>query len=249
MWGQRSSWNKNKASLAVQRRRLDRHMRRSRRRLPPSPVEPLSARRRVRLGLGIVGAAWAAVVLADAGLIRTHVLKATDTGIATGAGFVAGVLAFLIWFGDAGTPHVSTVDGRQLVSARTLTGVRTIELDALAGVRRFAMIGRYGGTVDELHLRDRHGLRLAIDRDTRAEESIRRAVVRADAQPSGAPVRVTRHARSLLGLDPRSTVPRFVHVLFGVWATLATLLLPALVSYTGACFLAGTSAWASTSGH
>ena len=170
MWGQGSSWSKNKASLAVQRRRLDRHMRRSRRKLPPSPVEPRSALRRVRLVLGIVGAAWATVVLADAGLIRTHVLKGTYTGIATGAGFVAGLLTYLIWFGHAGTPHVSTVDGRPLVSARTLTGVRTIELDALASVRRSTAIGRYGGAIDELHLRDRHGLRLAIGHDTRADE-------------------------------------------------------------------------------
>jgi hypothetical protein len=203
----------------------------------------------MRLGLGIVGAAWATVVLADAGLIRTHVLKETDTGIATGAGFVAGVLAYMIWFGDAGTPHVSTVEGRRLVSARTLTGVRTIELDALVSVRRFAAMGRYGGTIDELRLRDRHGLRLTISRDTRAEDSIRRAVVRADAQPSDASVKVTRHARSRLGLDPRSPVPRFVHLFFGVWVMLAALLLPALGSYTVACFLAGTSAWVSTSDH
>ncbi|WP_406430758.1 hypothetical protein OHB00_02560 [Streptomyces sp. NBC_00631] len=201
----------------------------------------------MRLGLGIVGAAWATVVLADAGLIRTHVLKETDTGIATGAGFVAGVLAYMIWFGDAGTPHVSTAEGRRLVSARTLTGVRTIELDALAGVRRFAAIGRYGGTIDELRLRDSHGLRLTIGRDTRAEDAIRRAVVRADA--SGASVKVTRHARSRLGLDPSSSVPRFVHLFFGVWVMLAALLLPALGSYTIACFLAGTSAWVSPSGH
>ncbi|MEW2304333.1 hypothetical protein AB0958_30980 [Streptomyces sp. NPDC006655] len=202
----------------------------------------------MRQGLGIVGAAWATVVLADAGLIRTHVLKETDTGIATGAGFVAGALAYVIWFGEAGTPHVSTVEGRRLLSARTLTGVRTIELDALASVRRFAAMGRYGGTIDELRLRDRHGLRLTIGRNTRAEGSIRHAVVRADAQPFGASVQVTRHARSRLGLDPRSSVPRFVHLFFGVWVMLAALLLPVLGSYTVACFLAGTSAWVWTSG-
>ncbi|MFF3989910.1 hypothetical protein ACFY0B_35695 [Streptomyces sp. NPDC001797] len=123
-----------------------------------------------------VGAAWATVVLVDAGLIRTHVLKATDTGIATGVGLVAGVRAYAIWFGDADTARVSTVEGRRLVSARTLSGVRTIELDALASVRRFAAVGRYGGTIDELRLRDRHGLRLTIGRDTRAEDS--------DAAPS-----------------------------------------------------------------
>jgi hypothetical protein len=203
----------------------------------------------MRLGLGIVGAGWATIVLADAALIRTHVLKETDTGIATGAGFVAGMLAFMIWFGDAGTPHVSTVEGRRLLSARTLTGVRTIELDALAGVRRFAAMGRYGGTIDELHLRDRQGLRLTIGHDRLAEDSIRRAVEKADAQPGGTPVRVTRHARSRLGLEPRSSVPRSVHLFFGVWVMLAALALPALGSYTIACFLAGTGAWASTPGH
>ncbi|MCH5671712.1 hypothetical protein [Streptomyces gilvus] len=203
----------------------------------------------MRLGLGIVGAVWATVVLADAGLIRTHVLKGTDTGIATAAGFVAGVLTYLIWLGDAVTPHVSTVEGRQLVSARTITGVRTIELDALASVRRFAAMGRYGVTIDELRLKDRHGLRLTIGHDTRAERAIRRAVMRADAQPFDASVKVTRHARSRLGLEPHSSVPGSVHLFFGVWVMLAALLLPALGSYTIACFLAGTSAWSSASGH
>ncbi len=219
-------------------------MRRSRRKLPPSPVEPSFARRRMRLGLGIVGVAWATVVLADAGLIRTHVLKDADTGIATGAGLVAGMLALLIWYGEAGTPHVATVDGRRLLTARTLTGVRTIELDALAGVRRFVTMGRYGSTVDDLRLRDRHGLRLTISRDRRAEDSIRSAVERADARPAVTPVKVTRHARSRLGLEPHSPVPRVLHLFFGVWVMLAAFLLPALASYTIACFLAGTDAWA-----
>jgi hypothetical protein len=246
MWGQGSSWDKNKASLARQRRRLERQVRRSRRKLPPSPVESSFARRRMRLGLGIVGAAWATVVLADAGLIRTHVLKETDTGIAAGAGFVAGALAFMIWFGDAGAPHVSTVEGRQLLTARTLTGVRTIELDALAGVRRFAAMGR-GGPIDELRLRDRHGVRLNVGRD--AEDPIRCAIERADVQLGGPSVKVTRHARSRLGLEPRSSVPRFVHLFFGMWVMIAALLLPAVGSYTVACFLAGTTAWTPTAGH
>jgi hypothetical protein len=194
----------------------------------------------VRLGLGIVGTVWATVVLADAGLIRTHVLKETDSGIAAAAGFVVGVLAQLIWLGDAGTPHLSTVEGRQLVSARTLTGVRTIELDALASVRRFAAMGRTG-TIDELRLRDRHGLRLTIGHDIRAEDAIRHAVMRADAQPSGPSIKVTRHARSRLGLQPRSSVPHPVHLFFGMWVMLAALVLPALGSYTIASFLAGTS--------
>jgi hypothetical protein len=88
----------------------------------------------VRVGLGIVGAVWVTVVLADAELIRTHVMVEADTVIATKAGFVVGVLAQLIWFGDGGTPHVSTVEGRHLISARTLTGVRTIELWPVSAV-------------------------------------------------------------------------------------------------------------------
>ncbi|MGW0854868.1 hypothetical protein, partial [Streptomyces sp. NPDC002690] len=192
----------------------------------------------MRLGLGIVGAAWAVVVLVDAGLVRAQVLHGTDTWIATGAGLVAGVLAHEIWFGGWGTPHVATVDGRPLLSARTLTGVRTIELDALSSVRRFSAFNRSGGTLDELHLRDRYGLRLTIGHDTRAEVAVRRAVVRADARPSGAQVEVTRHARGRLGLNPQSAVPGSVHALFGVGLSLAVLLLPALGSYTVACFLA-----------
>ncbi|MGW2930786.1 hypothetical protein ACWDA7_02700 [Streptomyces sp. NPDC001156] len=142
----------------------------------------------MRLGLAIVAVLWAAVVIADVALIRTHVLEETYTGIATGAGVITGPLALQLWYGAlAGKAHADRRQQRQLLSARTITGVRTIDLGALASVRRYELIGRFGGSTDELRLRDQHGVRLAVDSGDKAViGAVREAVETADARSGGA---------------------------------------------------------------
>ncbi len=182
-------------------------------------------------------------VLVDVILIRAHVLKDTYTGISTLTGAVAGPLLLGIHYGWAGRPSLMVRDGQHLVSARTLTGVRTLNLDGLVSVRRFETIQRTGGYVDEFHLYDRQGVRLTVTNELAINAALRRAVPSPDARPGHnglAPVQVTRHARTALGMAPRSRLPRAMHRFWGLWMTVATMAVPALLSYVTACVLAGT---------
>jgi len=204
---------------------------------------------RARRTLRRIGAGWAFVLCADVILIRTHVLKETYTGIATVAGFVAGGLINAVWYGSAGRPHGVVHDGRRLVSARTISGVRTIELGALMSVRLYSAMGRVA-TIDEYHLRDRHGVRLVIPRtgDKTIDDAVRWAATRPAGAPGTPPATVTRHARSALRLQPRSRVPQIVHLVWGLILMMAALGIPALASYVIACLLAGTSVWGAPPG-
>jgi hypothetical protein len=51
---------------------------------------------------------------------------------------------------------------------------------------------------------------------------------------------VTRHARTALGMAPRSRIPRALHRFWGFWLAAATMGIPALLRYLAACVLAGT---------
>ena len=188
--------------------------------------------------LAMVGACWAAVVAADVIAIRAGVLSPTCTGIATAAGFVAPGVALPIWYGICGEPRVIVRDGRILVSARTLTGVRTIAVDELVSVRRFETAGQVGGSSDELRLRDRHRLSLALD-STVADASVRHAHLVA---PHGS-IKVSRPAQCRLGLRRRRrgvTAARMV-LMYTFWA-LVSFAPSALASWGLACLLVGKAA-------
>ncbi|MEU1600078.1 hypothetical protein ABZ468_46755 [Streptomyces sp. NPDC005708] len=199
----------------------------------------------MRLGLAIVAVWSAAVVIADVALIRTHVLEETYTGISTGAGVIIGPFAVQLWYGAlAGKAHVDRRQQRQLLSARTITGVRTIDLGALASVRRYELIGRFGGSTDELRLRDQHGVRLAVDSGDKAViGAVREAVEAADARPGGVSLKASRHARARLGREPWSSAPEVGHAFAGFLAMGAATLASGLGSYQLACLLAGVGAW------
>ncbi|GAA5002107.1 hypothetical protein GCM10025734_38410 [Kitasatospora paranensis] len=111
---------------------------------PPVPVSV--ARRRMRRVVWSLAAAWVLIVLLDIVLMRTSVLRGNHTGIATFTGGLFGCLLLGIHQGWAGRPEVTNADGRLLISALTLTGRRTVELDQLRRVRRFSTISRGGGT-------------------------------------------------------------------------------------------------------
>lgn len=201
------------------------------------------ARRRKLHGAYGVSAAWAIVVLVDVILIRAHVLKDTYTGISTLTGAIAGPLLLGIHYGWAGRPSLTVRNGQHMVSARTLTGVRTLNLDDLVSVRRFETIQRTGGYLDEFHLHDRHGVRLAVDNERPINAALRGAVPSPDSRPGHdglATVQVTRHARSALGMARRSRFPGAMHRFWGFWMMMAAMGAPALLSYMTACVLAGT---------
>jgi hypothetical protein len=190
-------------------------------------------------GLWVVSSLWAVIVFVDAGLIRSHVLKGTYTGISTLAGAIAGPVLIAIWYGFAGRPSIVVQHGRYFVSARTMTGVRTLRLDSMVSVRRYTSIARVG-YIDELRMRDEKQVRLTVDNEHPVNTQVRQAIRRAESRP-GCAIAVTRHARTGLGLEPRSRLPEGVHRFWAFWMTMASFGIPALVSYVTACILAGTS--------
>ena len=243
---QEPAWTQINADLAENRRDLRRQMRRTRRRAAPEPVGPAMARRRVLIALGIVFVAWACVLLIDVGLIRAHVWKPANAGVSTFAGFIVGFLWPAIWYGMSSKVHGEVREGRRLVSARTITGTRTIDIDNLVSVRRYSVMGRYGGSWDEYRLKDAHGVRLAIDhqpRDATVDGAIRQAIERSSTRPAGTRVKVTRHARTGLDLIPRTHLPQALPMCWGLWMMIATLGAPAMGSYLLALQLSGLSVW------
>jgi hypothetical protein len=202
------------------------------------------ARRRVFIALGVLIGGWASVLLIDVTLIRAHVWQLSGAGVSTFAGFIAGCSWPAIWCGFSSKVHGEVLDGRRLVSARTITGTRTVDLDNLVRIRRYSMMQPYGGSWDEYRVKDAHGVRLAIGRrpgDATIDGAIRQAVERTWARPAGARVKVTRHARSGLELTPRTRLAQILHTFWGVWMMIAALGIPAVSSYLLALQLSGSA--------
>ncbi|MFC8224772.1 hypothetical protein [Streptomyces sp. NPDC057287] len=88
------------------------------------------------------------------------------------------------------------------LTARTLTGERSVDLDRLATVRLVTTFS-YGGAHRLLLVRDVHGVRLGVTTG-RSLKKLRRAVEKAEANAArGVPApRVSRAARVRLGLAP-----------------------------------------------
>ncbi|MDX2706967.1 hypothetical protein PV350_29535 [Streptomyces sp. PA03-6a] len=89
------------------------------------------------------------------------------------------------------------------LTARTLTGERSVDLDRISTVRLLTNFS-YGRTYRTLIVRDTHGVRLGITTE-RSRKKLRRAIEKADANAArGVPgPRVSRAARAHLGLSPR----------------------------------------------
>ncbi len=146
--------------------------------------------------------------------IHAHGLAGTDVAIALAVGWFEGFLVDPIWFGVGGNASVSTRARGRLISARTLTGTRSVDIDGLVRVGRFTMNGR-GGPVDLLVLRDRQGVRLAFE-ESHLDVQIRQALQRSLAGPDGASIRVSRYAARRLGLEPGSPGRRGLRSALGV---------------------------------
>lgn len=205
-----------------------------RQRPPLAPVEPAVARRRVLVGAATAVLLTALVVAGIGLLIRAHAMSDGDLAVVTLLCLLLTMLAAALWYGTAGRAGLTVADGRPVLSARTITGIRTIRLDELSHLRRYELLARDGRPIDELRLRDRHGVRLGVQRVPGLEDALRRAV--RDAE--GAAPKVTRHARGRLGLEPRSAVPDGAHQVFGIGAVVA-LMLPSVVCTVLAYLLAG----------
>ncbi|MFJ5924301.1 hypothetical protein ACIQF6_17050 [Kitasatospora sp. NPDC092948] len=141
-------------------------------------------------------------------------------GAAHGGAQFAGALAGLAGAVLLDSRHVagrsvSHGPGLHWVTARTPTGVRTLDLTALVRIRRCRFPGRYRGW-DKLWLTDARGVSLRVDEP---EVLARVAALLAPPHPGGRPeaggpatatARVSRHAAVRLGLAARSGPRRVV---------------------------------------
>ncbi|MGW3242659.1 hypothetical protein [Streptomyces sp. NPDC001070] len=89
------------------------------------------------------------------------------------------------------------------LTAHTLTGERSVDLDRITTVRLLTTFS-YGSTYRTLSVRDAHGVRLGVTTE-RSRRKLRRAIEKADANAArGVPgPRVSRAARAHLGLASR----------------------------------------------
>lgn len=87
------------------------------------------------------------------------------------------------------------------VTARTLTGVRMLDLTSIRDVRLLTSITRGGRTSHAVVVRDRHGVRVGLT-SVRSQRALVRALQRSSADQHGEPS-VSAAARAHLGLGDR----------------------------------------------
>jgi len=147
--------------------------------------------------------------------------------------FVAGVvLAFLPSSSAMGKVKVHGPKG-SLITARTPTGTRTLDLGQLVLVRRYLVAGKKW--TDNLLLIDALGIRLLLD-DPAVDRAVRDALVRQHSNPDRFPdLRVSSFARARLGLGSLPVGYRRWRSVFAF--LLPTLLLPAALGVLVAVFL------------
>jgi hypothetical protein len=166
------------------------------------PVSPDTGRRRTGNGVALV-AALLAGPFAALGV-------AVAAGTRPGLPLVPGALAALVGFVLIGEVHVGRspvrVSGSRL-TARTLTGVRTVDLSAVERVRLLTSFAGGGVSDRVLLVRDRDGVCLGL-RDAVDRRRLCRALERHASH--GPRPRVSRAARAHLGMDADGLGPHTV---------------------------------------
>ncbi|MBC3844339.1 hypothetical protein GXW82_41835 [Streptacidiphilus sp. 4-A2] len=190
--------------------------------------------RRRRVGYLVVGAFAVAGILVPGLLERFGAIH----GGAPAAGILVG---FVVWMAlewiPQGTRAVSHGQpDADLVTAMTLTGLRTVDLDRLDRVRRFRARGRNSWS-DLIEVRDRSGVGFRFS-DAELVDRVGAAVRRARAtrDPSVPPVQVSPFAAVRLGLTPPpDSDERFrragVDVVVGVLVPFCVILFGTLVAW------------------
>jgi hypothetical protein len=196
-------------------------------------ISSRSARRRARVCLGIVLGAWVGFDATIGLLVRAHQIGVGCTGYAMGAGGIASLLVVPIFYGMSSGVRLVVGGGRSFVVARTLTGPRALDLDALVRVRRFQMMGRNGRIWSELRLRDRHGVRLSVDS---VGMDVGRAV-RSAVETRG--VRISSAAKESLGMSCRGLGGK-IQALLGVFVFIPAWMGCCVASLAVTCLFSGT---------
>lgn len=165
-------------------------------------MSPGTGRRRTGNGAALVAALLAGpfVALGVAAAAGTH----------PGVPLVPGSLAALVGFVLIGEVHVGRspvrVSGSRL-TARTLTGVRTVDLSAVERVRLLTSFSTGGVSDRVLLVRDRDGVCLGL-REAADRRRLRRALERRSTH--GPQPRVSRAARARLGMGSDGPGPHTV---------------------------------------
>ncbi|MGV9991552.1 hypothetical protein [Streptomyces sp. NPDC003374] len=100
--------------------------------------------------------------------------------------------------------------GRLLLTARTLTGERTVDLSAISTVRLLTYFSRSGVAERVLLVRDHNGVRLGL-KSQAGLDALRRALDRDRGRPRP---RVSRSARVYLGMST-GRLPLVLHTVLG----------------------------------
>ncbi len=173
---------------------------------------------RARVGSGLAVAVLL-LPLAGYGLARTGAVpEGTPIVLALLCGIIGPVL--LIELGEERAPfrHSSSH-----LTARTLTGERSVDLNRIVTVRLLTTFS-YSGPQRTLVVCDAHGVRLGVT-TKRSRGKLRRAIEKADANAArGLPrPRVSRAARTYLGLAPGRGLVVHTALAFLLLTTSATL--------------------------
>ncbi|WP_285574652.1 hypothetical protein [Streptomyces sp. RTGN2] len=162
----------------------------------PAEITPAAARFRARLAASSAAflilsplIAWL-LALADIVPDGTPVILAVTAGL-------AGFLLLQVLCEETGLVQCSM----SRVTARTLTGVRMLDLTSIRDVRLLTSITRGGRTSHAVVVRDSHGVRVGLT-SVRSQRALARALQRTSANEQAEP-RVTSAARAHLGLGER----------------------------------------------
>ena len=200
------------------------------------PGDSARAQRRTWYAIAFVVLVWCLAVLPVALQVRSHHLAPSDIGVAMAVGYLLGMLADPLLFGLAWRPSLSRKGGRCRITAHTLTGTRSLDLDELVRVGRATLPGR--SPIDLLLLRGRHGMRLAIW-TTDFDSVVARAVQRRAEDPSRTPVRVSDYAADRLAAPLGQSGRRAGRTFAGLVRYIGVLALCAVLSYLLARVIAG----------
>lgn len=152
---------------------------------------------RARVGSGLAVAVLL-LPLAGYGLARTG---AVPEGTPIVLALLCGIFGFVL-LTELGEERAPFGHSSSHLTAHTLTGERSVDLNRIATVRLLTTFS-YSGPHRTLVVCDAHGVRLGIT-TKRARGKVRRAIEKADANAArGVPrPRVSRAARAFLGLAP-----------------------------------------------
>jgi hypothetical protein len=163
-----------------------------------------TARRRLHVGAAVLGGAVGGAIVVPALLERFGVMRSGAwvpgmfAGLALALGFP---LLYTTFRSERHGP------GWQLLTARTVTGDRTVDLSKLTQIRRVRVPSK-AGWLDEFWIKDCRGVVLLVDKEVLMGPPGHAVVHSSEISGSLGIVKISRHAAVGLGLNEPSTAYR-----------------------------------------